>query len=126
MATVGLGSFPSISNYGPITAPFAPAATCTNVVFQTNVPFIFAIIMGGHEDCYPGSLLYQLHYGVEGVGSPFYTPAIFCPYGYATAAAWTASSYGGPPPGDGESAYYCCPLCVCFVIIMPPTDEPSR
>ncbi|MCJ1353374.1 MAG: hypothetical protein MMC33_003360 [Icmadophila ericetorum] len=66
--------------------------------------------MGGHEDCYPGSLLYQLHYGVEGVGSPFYTPAIFCPYGYATAAAWTASSYGGPPPGDGESAYYCCPL----------------
>ncbi|KAI9875569.1 MAG: hypothetical protein M1830_008328 [Pleopsidium flavum] len=113
--------FPPVPNYGPITTVFTPASSCTRVAFQSNVPFVVTIVAGGHSDCYPGSRLYQLHYGyLSGrLQNPYYSPALFCPQGHTTAATWAAAIGGigdSPKPDSSEEAYYCCPSYVSYYL----------
>lgn len=117
-ATVNFDTFPPAGNYGPITTTFTPASSCTRVAFQTGVPFLSlspTTVVGGHPDCYPGSRLYQLHYGIMTINSRYYSPALYCPYGYTTATSWDpafASAFNEEPKPYFEAAYYCCPSYV--------------
>jgi len=114
-------SLSRVPNYGPVTTVFTPAPSCTRVAFQSNVPFVVTTVVGGHPDCYPGSRLYEMHYGyLPGhLEHPYYSPALFCPQGYTTAATWAAAIGGisdSPKPDDSEEAYYCCLSCVLLTI----------
>lgn len=112
-------TFPPEGNYGPLTTVFTPSASCTRVANQTNVPVYLYPVFGGRPDCYPGGRLYQLHYGVMLIESAYYSPGLYCPHGYTTAASWDpmfASAFNERPKLDpSEEAYYCCPSYVLSI-----------
>lgn len=102
-------SFPLEANYGPLTTVFTPGASCTRVANQTNLPVGIPLIAGGRSDCYPGSRLYQHYYGLMELESYYFSPGLYCPYGYTTAASWVpayASVFNEKPKLDpSEEAY---------------------
>jgi hypothetical protein len=99
------------SNFGPLTTTFTPPSSCDSLAVQISVPnYAGAPFYAPYSDCYPGTALFSFYWGYEDVNL-WYTPGLFCPKGYTTAAAWGGGEeqFLDNAPKPGESAYLCCP-----------------
>lgn len=89
---------------------FTPAASCSS--YRNQIYTLSGTVttiwfrQGGHSDCYPGTVMYDYHYGVGsyGVQNLYFSPAFDCPSGWGTSATLMSSSNA-----VDEQAYICCP-----------------
>jgi hypothetical protein len=101
-----------INHFEALTTTFTPPSSCNGLAVQLGAPgFDSTPFYAPYSDCYPGSSLFSFYWGTGDVNL-WYTPGLFCPKGYTTAATWGGGieTEFDNPPSSGESAYLCCPL----------------